>query len=233
LDYNQLTNGLDQRQISPYQIYNLDVDYPQFFSVDHYTKNPKDDIDINQRIQKVFLDIEVYSENKFDFDKIENGDHPISACTIFSSYEKIFHVFFLLIKKNIDNWNQQKNYIEYLKKQLIDNEYIKEGEFDIVVKTYTNDLPLIKDVWTKIHELDPVILTGFNSDGFDFPYIYYRLKNLYNNDTKSVSKVLSRFGDVSVTNFGGNRKVRFVEYINADLQYLYKPRDDGGYFCSL
>ena len=56
LDYNQLTSGLDQRQISPYQIYNLDVDYPQFFSVDHYTKNPKDDIDINQRIQKVFLD---------------------------------------------------------------------------------------------------------------------------------------------------------------------------------
>jgi len=225
MDYNGLNQALDQKKISPYQIYNLDIDYPQFFAVDHYIKNADDNIDQNQKIQKVYLDIEVYSDNKFDFDRVEFGEHPVSSCTLISSEKKKFYCFFLLLNKNVDTWNQAGDIKEYLTKKLKDDNY---GDYEVELKTYTSDLSLLKDVWTKIHELDPVILSGFNSDNFDFPYMYYRLKNLYNGDTKSVSKILSKFGNVSISKMGNNHKVRFIEYINADFSYLYRPRDDQG-----
>lgn len=222
-------NNLESGKISPYQIYNLDVDYPQVFSVNHYIKNKNDNIDQDQKLHKLFLDIEVISDNQFDFDTIENGKYPISSFTLFSTYEKVFHSFFLLTQKSVDNWNSKSDHTEYFKKQLVDLEYLKENDFNVVIKTYTSDLPLLKDAWQKIHELDPVIISGFNSDGFDLPYIFYRLKTLYNGDTKSVSKIMSKFGEVSINKWGGNRgTVRLNEFINADLGYLYRPRDDGG-----
>ncbi len=226
MDFNSLISSLESNKINPYQIYNLDMDYPQYFSVDHYLKNPSDSINKNQKIQKLFIDIEVYSENTFSFDELEKGKHPISAITIFSDYEKIFHSYFLLIKKNIDNW-KDNDPRDYLKSKLIENGYIDE-DFDVCVKTYTSDLQLIKEAWTKIHELDPIVISGYNSDNFDYPYIYYRLKNLYNNDVKSVSRILSKFGDISVQKFGNQHKVRFIEFVNADILYLFKPRADGG-----
>jgi DNA polymerase elongation subunit (family B) len=75
-----------------------------------------------------------------------------------------------------------------------------------------------------------MILSGFNSDLFDFPYIYYRLKNLYNGSVESVSKLFTKIegASVNINKFGGNSKVNFVEYINADILYLFKPRGDGG-----
>jgi len=229
MEFNKLMTALESGTISPYQIYNLDMDYPQIFSVDHYIKNKKDNIDINQKLHKLFLDIEVISDNQFDFDDIESGKHPISCITIFSTIEKIFHVFVLLNKKSVDSWNSRDDHIEYFKNQLIETEYLSNGEFNIVVKTYTSDMNLIKDCWNKIHELDPIVISGWNSDGFDFPYIYYRLKHLYNGDLKSVSKILSRFGDVSISNWGGSRgQVRFIEYCCMDLAYLFRPRADGG-----
>jgi DNA polymerase elongation subunit (family B) len=229
LDFNHLMSNIESGKISPYQIYNLDVDYPQVFSANHYIKNKNDNIDQNQKLHRLFLDIEVISDNQFDFDTIENGKYPISSFTLFSTYEKVFHSFFLLTQKSVDNWNSKSDHTEYFKKQLVDLEYLKENDFDVVIKTYTSDLPLLKDAWQKIHELDPVIISGFNSDGFDLPYIFYRLKTLYNGDTKSVSKIMSKFGEVSINKWGGNRgTVRLNEFINADLGYLYRPRDDGG-----
>lgn len=229
MKFDDLITALDKGKITPYQIYNTDIDYPQYFAVDHYIRNKNDEIDINQKLHKVFVDIEVYSENQFDFDRVDKGEHPISVVTIFSNNEKIFHVFLLLINKNVDKWSTNTDQIDYFKKQLVDNHYLKDGTFDISLKTYTSDNQLIKDVWNKIHELDPVILSGYNSDFFDFPYMYYRLKYLYNNDSESVSKIMSKFGNITINRIGGNAKVDFVEYVNADICYLYKPRDDGGF----
>ena len=225
MDYNGLLRGLDQKQISPYQIYNLDVDYTQFFAVEHYLRNKKDNIEVNQKIQKLFLDIEVYSDNKFDFDRLEYGEHPVSSCALLSTKEKKFYCFFLLLSKNVETWKQHSDVKEYLKKKLKDDGY---GDYEVELTTYTNDLPLLKAVWLKIHEIDPVVISGFNSDGFDLPYMYYRLLYLYNKDKKSVSKIMSRFGDITCGGFGGRHKVRLIEYVNADFSYLYRPRDDNG-----
>jgi len=231
LEFKKLLDSLESGKISPYQIYNLDLDYPQVFGVEHYTKNPNDNIDTNQKIHKLFLDIEVISDvDQFDFDKMDTGRFPTSCITIYSSFEKIYHCYMLLNKNCVDVWQQRVDHEDYFKQQLIESEYLVAGEFDVKVKTYVNDLQLLKDCWEKIHTLDPVVISGFNSDGFDIPYMYYRLKYLYNGDMASVSKVLSKFGEVKIDSWGGGRnsKVRLVEYVNADLCYLFKPRDDGG-----
>lgn len=223
--YNELLSGLENKSISPYQVYNLDIEYPQFFAVDHYLNNPEDSIDQNQKVQKLFLDIEVFSDNKFDFAKIERGEHPVSSCALLSTKEKRFYCYFLVMNKNIEAWNQTSDHVAYLKKKLKDDDY---GDYEVELYTFTSDLPLLKAIWEKIHELDPAIISGFNSDGFDLPYMYYRLKYLYNGDTKAVSKVLSKFGDVSIIKFGNKHKVRLIEYINADFAYVFRPRADGG-----
>jgi len=225
LDYNALINGLERGDISPYQIYNLDIDYPQYFAVDHYLNNPKDSIDQNQKIQKLFLDIEVYSDNKFNFDTVDKGEHPISSCALLNNLDKKFYCYFLLLNKNVDVWNQNPDVKDYLQKKLHDEGY---GDYEVEVNTFTSDLPLIKAVWDKIHELDPAVISGFNSDNFDLPYIFYRLKNLYNNDLKSVSKILSKFGSVTINEFGDFKRLKLIEYVNADFAYLYRPRDDNG-----
>jgi DNA polymerase elongation subunit (family B) len=225
MDYNNLINDLDHGKITPYQIYNLDVDYSQYFAIDHYLKNIDDSIDQNQKLHKIFFDIEVFSDNKFNFDNIETGEHPISSCTLLSNFEKKIYCFFLLINKNVEVWKQHSDIKEYLKKKLKDEEY---GDYEIELNTFTNDLPLLKAFWSKIHELDPAVITGFNSDRFDLPYIYFRLKNLYNGDTKAVSKVFSKFSNVSISKLGNGFKLRLIEYINADFSYLYRPREDGG-----
>ena len=225
MDYNGLLRGLDQGQISPYQIYNLDIDYSQYFTVDHYLRNPEDNIETNQKVQKLFLDIEVYSDNKFDFANVDRGEFPISSVALLSNWENKFYCFFLLMNNNVEMWKQHKDVKSYLEKKLKDDGY---GDYEVELTTYTNDLPLLKDVWKKIHELDPTILSGFNSDGFDLPYIYYRLLHLYNKDRKSVSKIMSRFGEVSCGRFGNMHKIRMIEYVVADFSYLYRPRSDQG-----
>ena len=73
------------------------------------------------------------------------------------------------------------------------------------------------------------MITGWNSDNFDIVYIYYRLNCIYNKDEASVSKIMSKFGDVKMDGWGGGRgKVKLVEFVNADLNYLFRPREDNG-----
>lgn len=227
MDANQLFSKIENGEISPYNIYNLDIDYPQYYAVKHYLNNDFDTIDNNQKLHKVYVDIEVYSENKMDIKNIESGQYPVSAITLYSNFENKLYSFFLLDKRNIEKWKSIDNHVEYFKKSLIKNNYIKK-DVDIELKTYNSDMSLIKDTWNQIHELDPVILSGFNSDLFDYPYIYFRLKNLYNGDEKSISKILSKFGDVRLSKFGGKNIIKFNEYILADILYIFKPRDDGG-----
>ncbi len=37
-DFNQLYQDIESGNILPDQIYNLDIDYPQFFAIEHYKK---------------------------------------------------------------------------------------------------------------------------------------------------------------------------------------------------
>jgi len=220
-------NNLD---ISPYQIYNLDLDYQQSFSINSYLENKNDTIDNDQLLNILFADIEVFTNNAGVFPKPEIAKFPINAITIYSTFEKIFRSYFLLQHSNINKFpskNEIPDLINQFTKDLLVDKYINSDE-KLEIYIFTSEMDLIRACWGKIREIDPSVLSGYNMDRFDLPYIYFRLSNLLNKNEVEIGKILSLFGKIKVEKFGNEFLIKIPEMPVSDLMYLYKPRDDGG-----
>jgi len=217
--------------INPYQVYSLDLDYQQYYSIQNYLKNETDTIDANQLLNILFMDIEVYTANAGMFPKPELAKFPINAITIYSSLEKSFNSFILLQHSNINAFpekNEIPKLIDDMTKSLIDEKYMLSTEKLESINVFTNEIDLLKACWNHIKELDPSIISGWNCDRFDIPYIYFRLSNLLNKNENEIGKILSQFGKIKIDKFGNEFIVKIPEYPVLDLLYAYKTRDDGG-----
>jgi DNA polymerase elongation subunit (family B) len=229
---SQFLELLNDNKITPYNCYGLDLDYTQYFSIDHYLKNPNDNFDVNQKINTVLMDIEVFSNNSGKFPAPSAAKCPISAITIYSTEEKIYKAYFLLMHSNINKFpskDQLPQLITEFKKILVEEEYFKETDNEqLEIYVFTNELEMIKACWSEIRRIDPATLSGWNFNLFDLPYIYFRLGNLLNKNESEVGKILSMFGLVKINKMGDDYIISIPEMPVADLLYLYKPRDDGG-----
>lgn len=233
LNEKEFKDMLNSGNITPYNIYNLDIDYPQLYSIENYINNPNDTIEQEQAINKLFVDIECFTNNdpktSISQQTIQTANWPINAMTIYSTFEKIYYAYILLYNENITKFpvddikNLENEFYEILKKE----NYLKNDE-TIKIKYFTYETDLIKAVWNNIHKIDPAILSGWNSDNFDFPYIYYRLYNLFDKNYKSVDKIMSKFESVKLQKMGDNVIIKIPDYPILDLMYLYKPREEGG-----
>jgi DNA polymerase elongation subunit (family B) len=229
MEFDELYNQIEQGHILPEQIYNLDMEYPQSFSIDYYKNNPQDNIDLEQKLQILFLDIEVFSNFTGKFLPPECAS-PISAITIYSTFEKTYHMYGLLLSNNAVKFPKEQieevrqNYL----KELRDAEYLKDDEDIEIHLFYNNELNLLNTCWDHIRELDPAIISGFNSDRYDYPYIYNRLKKLCNNDTKKVNNILSPLGFVKEHKMGKDSFCKIAGLPCLDMRHLYVPRDEGG-----
>jgi DNA polymerase elongation subunit (family B) len=220
-------NNLD---ISPYQVYGLDLDYQQSFSINSYLENKNDTIDNDQLLNIVFADIEVFTNNAGVFPKPEQAKFPINAITIYSTFEKVFRSYFLLQHSNINKFpskDEIPDLINQFTKDLLVDKYINSDE-KLEIYVFTSEMDLIKACWEKIREIDPSVLSGYNMDKFDLPYIYFRLSNLLNKNEVEIGKILSLFGKIKVEKFGNEFLIKIPEMPVSDLMYLYKVRDDGG-----
>ena len=216
--------------VSPYQIYGLDLDYQQSFSINSYLENKNDTIDNDQLLNILFADIEVFTNNAGVFPKPEIAKFPINAITIYSTFEKIFRSYFLLQHSNINkfpNKNEIPDLINQFTKDLLVDKYINSDE-KLEIYMFTSEMDLIRACWGKIREIDPSVLSGYNMDRFDLPYIYFRLSNLLNKNEVEIGKILSLFGKIKVEKFGNEFLIKIPEMPVSDLMYLYKVRDDGG-----
>ncbi len=216
--------------VSPYQIYGLDLDYQQSFSINSYLENKNDTIDNDQLLNILFADIEVFTNNAGVFPKPEIAKFPINAITIYSTFEKIFRSYFLLQHSNINKFpskNEIPDLINQFTKDLLVDKYINSDE-KLEIYMFTSEMDLIRACWGKIRQIDPSVLSGWNSDHFDLPYIYFRLSNLLNKNEVEIGKILSLFGKIKVEKFGNEFLIKIPEMPVSDLMYLYKPRDDGG-----
>lgn len=105
---------------------------------------------------KIFIiDIEIYSTGEFPTP--EEAKYPINLITIYDSIEKRFNTF------GTGEYDNKEEGVSY---------YRCRDEFDLIkkfLKFWTNDYP------------DCVV--GWNSDGFDIPYIINRIKNIFDIDT--------------------------------------------------
>jgi len=216
--------------ISPYQIYGLDIDYPQYYAIQHYLRHNHDTIDVDQLLNINFIDIEVFTNNSKTFPKPELAAHPINAITTYNTFNKTFYSYILLQHSNIQkfpNKEQLPELINSFKKELIEGNYISTDDL-LQIEIFSNEIDLIKSCWKQIKESDPAIISGWNCDMFDIPYIYFRLGNLLNSNDIEIGKILSNFGKIKLDRNNNEYLIKIPEYPLVDLLHLYKPRDDGG-----
>lgn len=228
LSFEEVEVKLNSGELEPFQFYNTDLESSQRFALDYYLENEKDNIDIDQPLNILFSDIEVFTNKTGKF-KVEHGAvSNICSNTLYSTFEKIYHVYFLVLPQ-IANLINQNNVIEYEKQMteyLLKKQYLHENE-KIKLHLYFNELQMIKDIWQNTRRIDPAILSGFNSDLYDYPYLYLRLLKLLGNE-KETNNIISRFGSIKVRKFKNKTLIEIPEFAIIDIRRLYIPRDEGG-----
>lgn len=220
LTFKDVDSLLGKGELKFYNFYNSDIDVNSYLSSVHYIGNKDDDETvINQKLSVIFLDIEVYHEDrsiKFEFDKSE---HPINAITVFNTKTNSYKCFFLIRPIIKGKLNEDVN---YYKDYLVDNKYDTSNE-SLEILLYEDELELIVSCWKYIKESEVCVLSGFNSDYFDYPYIYRRLIKLAKSKNE-VHEIISRFKYVEFR----NERLKIPDNPICDLLYLYKPRSEGG-----
>lgn len=233
MNFNQLIDNLETGKLNYDNIYNAEVEPQQYYAIQHYLKYPNDNIDLVQNLHTVYHDIEVYTHNTGKF-KVEEGCvSPISAVTIYSSIEKCYTCYFLvldIIKTKIANIDISALEQE-IKQELFEDKkgnktrYINDDE-SCKILLYTDEVKMLTDMFNKIHGINTHIISGFNSDKYDIPYIYGRLLNLLG-DRQKVADIMSHVGIVKERKMG--KKGTFIiipDLPSMDIKYLYTPRGE-------
>lgn len=237
--FDEIEKQLKNHSLHYFNFYNTDIKAVTQQITKYYQTHSHDQITTDQELNAIYLDIEVFTEDKgLSEHDTDNGTFPVNIVTIISSTDNIIHTYLLLFDSNFENFglslnmsaeeyqqfieNRQNYYIEELKKRkYIDNEYIR-GDYVLQLHIYKDEKQLHIDLWKKIHEYDPDILTSWNGDNFDYYYLYNRYCTLFGEE--NVDKLLSKFGKVYLK----NKRVQFFEYTVTDLLYMYRPRDEAG-----
>lgn len=229
MEFNHLINQLENDEIQYNQLYGADIQASQYYSIQHYINHEHDNIDKEQTLKIGFFDIEVYNFNR-EYMDFKSADGIINAVTYYDTKTRTYYAFLLLIPKNLElvDRNNTRQYVDNYKNELIEHGYLKEDE-NIVLYIYVDDeIKLIQDYWKLVHDLDPCVLSGFNSDAFDLPYFYNRLMRLYE-DEKRVAQTLSKFGILKTRKYQSGLVLHQIpELPICDIRRLYMPRSDGG-----
>ena len=223
LSFEQLKKFIDTNNAEYYNVYNSDQDVITYFSADYYINNKQDNADIDQKLNIAFTDIEVYQQDrtvKFNFD---GDEYPINAITTYITHLKTFFVSYILIPTNAHLFDSNYDFLGELKRQKYCDDDCK-----LQLTIYTDEKVMLIDHWNLIKSNNVAVLSGFNLDTFDLPYIYRRMIKLFTNKYE-VNNMISSFGYVEL---GYNKMLKIPDYVILDTLYLYKPRSDGGLVIS-
>jgi len=231
LDFNHVLNLVRSGELNFYNFYNADIPIGTYYCVDYYLNHPNDTMDVNQIINAAFTDIELYNPNDEDFD-FKAAHLPINAITIVDTISKHYHAYFLLYDFNMElfgirrtaDFNYESFIIETqnkIRNFLIEKQYLDES-CKLSIYLYNNETTLLQDYWKRLMTIDPCIISGWNSDYFDYPYLYFRTVKLVGPDV--ANKMITKLGHVTQK----GDLISIPEYTNLDLLYAYKPRDEGG-----
>jgi DNA polymerase elongation subunit (family B) len=105
-------------------------------------------------IKIAFLDIEVYAPDKFPV--ADKAEYPINLLTFYDSLERKFHAF------GIKHYTPEMENVTY---------YHCANEFDLLNR--------FLEIWSNDY---PDVMSGWNSDDFDVPYIVNRINKILGAD---------------------------------------------------
>jgi len=170
-------------------LFESDVPIETRILIDAYENT--DDISEGHRV--LYLDIEVSTEGGFP--NVEEADKEITAIAIYDSVIQKYTAFILDRDGKLEPY--AKNNVEVL--------------------SFTTEESLLSHFITKWEEIQPTIITGWNSAEFDMPYLYRRMKNIIGN---SKAKHLSPIGIAYINDW--NKKLVIGGVTHIDYMELYK-----------
>jgi hypothetical protein len=169
----------------------------------------------------LFFDIEVDAVES-EFPDPQKAKYPINSISIFNNTTNVLDLLIIPpkgVNKTQTEWiadirHKYTNTVKDFPKYDIENIHID-------VQVFKNDNALLKQFFNIIHTSGSIALLGYNSDLFDIPYIFNRLKNLNSN----WRNIASKYGQVDVFK---DTKYEIPDIIFIDMLYLYKPQSAGG-----
>lgn len=177
IKFNEILEKLNYNKLSPYNFYNIDIGYDQYFSNLHYKKHLTDNIETPQILKKVFLDIEVFLNHHPGItiqDMLASGEFMVNAISHYYSDEKKYYSYIIPPKNNNFSEEEYRGHFINESRKLIKvgeddsgndiyDKYLEDDE-DIVVEFFKDSLTLVTALFTKIKKSDPAILSSFNGD---------------------------------------------------------------------
>jgi len=177
----------------------------QQFLIDKYYKNNSDSDFSKFDIRVVTIDIEVYAPDTFPL--AEEAKFPINIITIHDSLTKKFFSW------GTGPYKHDRENLEYF-------ECKNERELLLEFKSFFSDL-----------ECD--LLTGWNSSGFDIPYIINRMGNVLGADHAKDLSPIKRVYPRTMSGMFGKQETRWyidgiscVDYIDIYKRFRFKNRDN-------
>lgn len=184
-------------------LYEADIDRYTSILIDKYRDS--DDVPSWQNI--VYFDIECEIGGALTPELIKRAPTKITSIAVYSQTTKQFYCLVLDEKEKLTEIN-------------------KDGKIILPFKTEKELLSKFLDIW---EELDPTIVSGWNSEYFDVPFLYYRIEN--------------QLSTADAVRLSPLKSVKFAQYINdapvqlgginhLDYMLLYKkfvPKQEPSY----
>ena len=117
-----------------------------------------------------YVDIELYQEGygTVNFDDVKNSARaiPINLITLYDNYNDKYYTLVYNLNRSKINSEQIKEYLDY------------KDECNIEVEIFNNESDMLLRFFKLLNEFDPDLVSGWNSDEFDLPYLKYRAEFL-------------------------------------------------------
>ena len=198
--WKQFKEKRDKMREYGMKLYESDISLQTKFICNHYYGT---DLKMPKEFNIFFLDIEVHLEHGFPHP--ESAEGKITVITIFSTREKKYYVF---AEKDFD--------ADFIK--------TKHG-FDYQKRIHDTEESLLRDFIKFVRHEHPDIITGWNSQDYDIPYIYNRCQKILDPDEINEISPVGHIREEEVRDKkqGIMRKQYFISGINCiDLMEVYK-----------
>ena len=170
-------------------LFESDVPIETRILIDAYEDN--DDLSEGHRV--LYLDIEVSTEGGFP--NVEEADKEITAIAICDGLTEKYTAFILDKDGKLEPFSRD----------------------NVEVLSFTSEESLLAHFVTKWEEIQPTIVTGWNSNDFDMPYLYRRMKSVIG---ASEAKRMSPIGVTYINDW--SKKLVIAGVTHLDYMRLYE-----------
>ena len=196
--------------------YGSDLSPENKFFLEHYPQQLSLNI---PDVRTVFIDIETETEAGFPFPHI--ADQRVNLITIFNLHTDDYYTLALPFNEEDFGKFEQK---------------YKYPDLKLHYKEFRNENDLLKEFIKVMNILDPDIMSGWNSSGFDIPYLYNRilselgesyLKKLapFGTHFKREKQERNNFGQVETTYTYALEGVTDMDYKDIYKQFEWNEKD--------